>query len=261
MLHSIKTYYEPKLDNNAIAAELNRSIPSATIRLTLDDIKRLEQLVTLPANSKTGWYYVPSDIIEGNIVPIRSLQIQLDRRPSIEGITLYNVFAIDRDMYGDSAGIAICIPNVQDMIFDCHIISVEDGHLCFPYYEELGKEQADEFCNILYTICSFWYYVQIALLHPTIKEVFRHSGIMSDKDREESKDYKKRPLFYQKVKTINMREFDEAVKHSINRKALIWYVIGHWRTYKDGRRIFIQPYWKGALRETKTVETPRERII
>ena len=44
---------------------------------------------------------------------------------------------------------------------------------------------------------------------------------------------------------------------------MLWYVAGHWRTYKDGRKIFIKPHWKGPLRDSKNkigIET-RERVI
>ena len=48
----------------------------------------------------------------------------------------------------------------------------------------------------------------------------------------------------------------------INRKCLCWYVIGHWREYKNGNKIFIQGYWKGALRNAKkNYDDGRERII
>ena len=62
---------------------------------------------------------------------------------------------------------------------------------------------------------------------------------------------------------IKTDELETAIygKHSINRKALIWYVTGHWREYrKTGKKIFIQPYWKGALREAKQAK-PRNREI
>ena len=45
------------------------------------------------------------------------------------------------------------------------------------------------------------------------------------------------------------------------RHALLWHVIGHWRTYKSGKKVFVQPYWKGALREVKNMEEAREREI
>ena len=45
------------------------------------------------------------------------------------------------------------------------------------------------------------------------------------------------------------------------RHTLVWYVIGHWRNYGSGKRVFIQPYWKGALRNLKMSLDGRDREI
>jgi len=48
---------------------------------------------------------------------------------------------------------------------------------------------------------------------------------------------------------------------SYTRKCGSWYVVGHWRTYKTGKKIFIQPYWKGPLREFRRSNSDRIREI
>jgi hypothetical protein len=55
-------------------------------------------------------------------------------------------------------------------------------------------------------------------------------------------------------------------KRGFIRRSMIWYVTGHWREYKKtGKRIFIQGYWKGALRDMKSTAfqnlEPREREL
>ena len=58
-------------------------------------------------------------------------------------------------------------------------------------------------------------------------------------------------------------ESDERIKKIFTRKTQCWYVTGHWRNQatKDGhRKIFIQGYWKGISRDTKTAD-PREREL
>ena len=228
--------------------------PSTVIRITGEDFDRLQRLIPLHGES------LPSDIIEADIVPIRSLSIDLDWRPDIPFVQRCDVFVIYGDF--DNAALAIFMTDQKTQRRGMNIAYIDNGKLYLKVPEQEEKPEGfDTYLAVNRTVINAWYRIQVALLHPTIKEVFRHSGIMSDADREESKDYKKRPLYYQKVKTINQREFDEAVKRNIVRKTLIWYVIGHWRNYKDGRRIFIQPYWKGALRETKMTEVPRERVI
>ena len=232
--------------------------PSTIIRITPDDINRLNKIVNIHEN------YIPSDIIEANIIPIHSLAIDFDVREQFGRILRFDVVALDAEEKRSSNDALMVIPYIHGRIAEsgATLIRINDGRLQAFWDSRIWEDEAKDFhFALISNIIVGWYCIQVALLHPTIKEVFRRSGIMSDKDREEIKDYKKRPLFYQKVKTINQREFDDAVKRSINRKTLIWYVIGHWRNYKDGRRIFIQPYWKGALRETKMTEVPRERVI
>ena len=41
-----------------------------------------------------------------------------------------------------------------------------------------------------------------------------------------------------------------------------WYVIGHYRHYKNGKTGWVNGYWKGALRETKkSFDEGRQRIL
>lgn len=245
----------PNRDWSRAREEVEKSSVSTIIRIAIDDVLRLQNLIPLPDNK------VPSDIVEANLVPIRNLAIELDYRGvhPINEIYRFDVFALDREKFNDDNAVAIVRHEHGNRY--ATILCVLDGLLQVELRDDADEDEIEKDLVVIGVLMSIWYRIQVSLLHPTIKEVFRHSGIMSDKDREESKDYKKRPLYYQKVKTINQREFDEAVKRNIVRKTLIWYVIGHWRNYKDGRRIFIQPYWKGALRETKMTETPRERVI
>jgi hypothetical protein len=42
---------------------------------------------------------------------------------------------------------------------------------------------------------------------------------------------------------------------------MLWWVIGHWREYKNGKRVFIKGYWKGPGRYSKISPQERERIV
>jgi len=111
-----------------------------------------------------------------------------------------------------------------------------------------------------------WYGIQIALLHPTVKEVFRNPRTAILKDSKTDKKRKKNKVRYIKEHIINAEELDKLIygesdKRTIKRHALVWYVIGHWRTLKNGNTIFVKPYWKGALRELKKPMPERERVI
>lgn len=148
--------------------------------------------------------------------------------------------------------------------------------------------------NLGASLLETWYGLQIALLHPVVRTIFTNSrrvAAMSDTEPVQGKQKSKLPskpakrkVMYIKEYIINAAELDEAIfgkadgttidtikpdatnpgtpePRQQKRHALIWYVIGHWRSYADGRRIFIKPYWKGELRELKMSSEAREREI
>lgn len=114
-----------------------------------------------------------------------------------------------------------------------------------------------------------WYTVQVLLLHPVIKERLfvqgnkeklrtNNSEIIGNANS--SKKSRKR-----KAKYVRYKSLDESLfKSEIIRKrhTLCWYVIGHYRHYKNGSKTFVHGYWKGPLRELKkNLDEGRERIL
>lgn len=111
---------------------------------------------------------------------------------------------------------------------------------------------------------STWYSIQVSLLHPQIKEIYERPNKVPIHPRNSGKT-KSRKVKYFRVHKLKLSDIENALsgeeKH-INRKCLCWYVIGHWREYTGGKKVFIQGYWKGALRELKkNMDDGRERVI
>ena len=115
------------------------------------------------------------------------------------------------------------------------------------------------------TLLADWYGIQLALLHPSVKEVFSNPKITKVHERIGTGKDRKRRTRYVRTHTIN--EGDIKAKNSlgnshIHRKTLAWWVIGHQRHYKNGKTRFINGYWKGPLREAKrNFDEGRDRII
>ena len=110
---------------------------------------------------------------------------------------------------------------------------------------------------------SVWYGIQVALLHPQVKNIFSSPRVLKEKVSKEERKYNGHKIYrYVKYHVINKDELETVLhgKGEFHRKALIWYVTGHWRQYKNGNSTFIQGYWKGALRATKKTEV-RDREI
>jgi hypothetical protein len=116
------------------------------------------------------------------------------------------------------------------------------------------KMLAESMKRLAFMYLETWYGIQIALLHPAVKDVFSNPTIDAVHNQQNRKG-KKRKTTYVKKHILTLENL-ESVSQShearkINRKCLAWYVIGHWRTYKGGKTVFIMPYWKGVLRDLK----------
>lgn len=129
----------------------------------------------------------------------------------------------------------------------------------------LGADAGGHFIRELKQAISTLYAVECFLLNPVVMEVFKRNSAPTPVDiNKHSKSPKKQKIKYVKRHVINANEIDEAFeKRGFVRKSMIWYVTGHWREYKNGKRIFIQGYWKGALRHSKDTAfknlEPRDR--
>ena len=123
----------------------------------------------------------------------------------------------------------------------------------------------DDMTSYFSVVMKAWYGIQIALLHPQIKSVFQNPSTIAVSPQGTKKKHKrgKRKTVYVKRHVINADDLVRTTAGaSVERHTLVWYVIGHWRTYKNsGKKIFIKPYWKGPLRELKQNLDERERVI
>ena len=108
-----------------------------------------------------------------------------------------------------------------------------------------------------------------------MREVFKKpTRIKNNEYRKANQTELRNIVKYIKVHYLEPQELDKALygecdesenanglKRATKRRALVWYVIGHWRTRGNGKKIFVRPYWKGALREIKKAIPERGREI
>lgn len=113
-----------------------------------------------------------------------------------------------------------------------------------------------------------FYSVNAALLNPVIVDVYNNkTSRIPDRSITAKKPTKRGKIRYIKRHFITVDDVDKAFEQKgFQRHAMIWYVTGHWREYsKTGKRVFIQGYWKGALRHMKDTAfqnlEPREREL
>ena len=108
---------------------------------------------------------------------------------------------------------------------------------------------------------KLWQGVQLALLHPKLKVIFSNGKRVKEYSRVNKNSKRERVVKYIKRHYIYEGDIEHTVKE-ITRHCKVWYVIGHWRHYKDGKSVYINGYWKGEMRELKrNLDGDRTRLI
>lgn len=272
--------------------KLERSPPSDVIQLTHETDLLLADLWVAPQNKATDFRtatLIPSDLLISGTVPLLDCKIMVSEHTEEHGpmtaefrVKIFTDYhASLRDDKVVRVGILqIHIPNgsvctvplvagngvnhiswvSNEWWRECERLYPSDGIVTARLLEHLDK--------IAFMCLATWYGIQIALLHPVVKNVFSTPARIPQKTKttKAKKHGKRTPVKYVKRHIINQTELKELVygkpdgKH-YRRKALIWHVIGHWRTYKNGHKVFIQPYWKGSLRDTGHPKSRERELI
>ncbi len=277
-------------DNAKLLHDLSQTSPSDTIRLTKAGDMKIRDLWEVGNEDRVSamGITIPSDIFYAGTVPLLDCNIEVDER-SDGGvickcrIVVYEDYAerIQNEPDGHAVRVGAAIMDFENgasLIEEIIVAHGVDSIATHPMrgYRNMGDTLRKHISsNVTHLECSkmfagyleTWYGIQIALLHPIVKDVFQKSKNVPI-SRTKSRVSKRRYIVkYIKQHIIDADELDEAIYGkptsgcTIKRKALVWYVIGHWRTYQDGRKAFVKPYWKGALRDIKMNLEDRERQI
>lgn len=268
---------------------LERSIPSDVIYLTHKSDKMLTDLWSIPQSKSTGCkqVYVPSDLFQVGTVPLLDCKIIIDETNDLVDGLITTVRVKIFPEYQDWLKNA---PDDVDVLVGVVSLDVPKGYVALPLCmsqseEKLGfigeglimidgkaeiSSKASVAMDVMWQCLTTWYGIQIALLHPVVHNIFRNPGrsaVEKSSRKQKSKKHRKSsPVKYVKKHIINQNElqnlvYGESGSKTYQRKALVWYVIGHWRTYKNGKRVFVQPHWKGALRDTNLTQSREREIV
>lgn len=261
-------------ENAEIVTKINASSVTDKIKMTSKEDSFIMDL--WEHNLDKRRLVIPSDLFFANTIPLMDCQISVSDEI---GSVKYRVVVFDdyADSIERSNGNPVCVGAVipqtigVDIFFPICVVKGVDFIVGVPagYMNERSKEQARSLTRLQQTklVISFletWYGIQIALLHPNIKDVFLHSSTASRIEMKRRERKEKRHVKYVKKHIVNIDDLIRCAEETKRiKKCLAWYVIGHWRHYKDGKKVFVKPYWKGALRKLKgkTEEDIRERKI
>lgn len=295
--NSIGVQFLTEQMNDWILEKLSISNPSDNIKLTRDSDSKLTSLWT--NGNKThvvnDKLYIPSDLFFAETIPLMDCKIIIDERGHIingmngiickyrvsifddykhiidnqpeNDVVIVGAVIMEWDEVNGNLFLPICVTKGIDFILF--------GGVGWNKIRQSAKDNLSKNKSLAMmqqwgiSMLETWYGIQIALLHPTVREVFKNpKTIPEHKETNTNKKKRKNKVRYVKSHVLDPIELDKLIygetqgdKKTIKRQALVWYVIGHWRTYKDGKKVFVQPYWKGALRELKKAMPEREREI
>lgn len=113
-----------------------------------------------------------------------------------------------------------------------------------------------------------WYCIQLTLLNPPTKVIYeklREESTTSMKTTYNTKRKKNKVYYIKKIYLDPKENFGEKDSEKYKKSCPFWRVIGHWRTYKNGKKVFIKSYWKGKSRnfipKSFHEDEMRERVI
>jgi len=284
-IYDMEVPYMSDKDTADIIKEVDKSQPSDKICITnVED----QQLIDL-WKSGTKMNGIPADLFFANSIPLLDCRIVVDERPKGGIIISYRVVIFEDypkkiEIAGMNESVivgAVLIPitgRKGEFLIPLVVVKGVDrlaiAPIAFKDTSETFKKdfkskiRNGEFIDSINSFIGTWYGIQIALLHPDVKEVFQKPQEIRDYDspKNNSNGNKKPKLRYIKKHVINKDDLEKRIYETSGspkreRKVLLFHVIGHWRTYKNGKKIFIQPYWKGKLRNVKGLVEEREREI
>ena len=271
-----------KEESEELWRDVNKSRPSDSIFLTAADDDRIREVWKESVKEKDN---IPSDLFFSGDIPLMDCEITVDETdiPREKGggeVVTYRVVVFPDYKERIANGGEDDAVRVASLVFSqgnrhvMHPIAVVKGFDYLltgsPGFHGIQKPQIQESVSALipaaYSCISTWYGIQISLLHPTIKEVFAHPKEVRVYDPDSKGKKRKRRTRYIKRHVIKSDEIEETLyggdSRPFNRHTLVWYVIGHWRHYANGNKVFIKGYWKGVLRELKrNIDDGRDRQI
>lgn len=274
---SIKCLTSPK-DDMLDALEVSGDLPSDRVYISQDAV---EELKTLWLKDDISDYarYVPSDIIFAKKLSILDMEIVIDENPksliqpmrvviSENYQDLLDKYADDDKVItigclivpiggSDKNGFVFSIGVLPG--FDCICIDMEPA--MYGLQQNLHNAFFDKFrpheggmlrvCTIL---MQYWYSIQLSMLHPVTKMLYEHKHKI--KDRRKYMLGKKCDKLVRPINTVHITldEIRDVYKSANYNNHANYYVIGHWRTYKTGKKTFVSPYWKGEIANSQELK-------
>lgn len=267
-------------ENTLFWLKSQETMPTDEIVLeTFEDGKKLSTFWMPPGYTSKG---TPADLIFNKTVPLTDIVLNFRQFGKLEGKYIPVSFRVF--LYDDYQRIVDKVKSIKDSIAIIGGIiprfkyetkkskKQKERQVAYPIcigsdtdflmvintaYKNCDRSEVVAFpIHALHTwntvILNTFYGCQLALLNPIIEKVFVKAKEHPIEERKISngQSNKQRKIMY--IKRYYIRE-SEIVKtidsyKTHNMRCPLWWVIGHRRSYKSGKTIWIAGYWKGADR-------------
>ena len=208
---------------------------------------------------------ISADIFLQDNIPLKDLTLNFvfDKKTISTLVYIFEKDDIEKIEHNNGESKAIGLMVLNEEITNLIYCDTKEARLFVIPQPELDSIENTDALNKMLAV---WYRVQLLLLHPRAELIERKAK--REKLHGKAKidmQYNPRRVKYIKKYYITPEDIDLVIngehKQTYQRKCLSWYVIGHWREYKNGKKVFIQGYWKGQLRSLKQNLDERERIL
>ncbi len=279
-----KVRYMTKQECDDLWKDICKSRPSDSIFLKGEDDIKLCSAWRKSVKEEYGG--IPSDLFFADGIPLMDCEITVDERDIPPESGGGNIVSYRVVIFPDYKERIMQAPD-EPVTVGSIVVTAKDRHILVPIivlkgfdymlsscigYHNLPEQYVDKYLTVSElsqmknALLSTWYGIQISLLHPKVKEVFSHHSRVRTYDSASKGKKRKRTTRYIRTHVIKGDEVEEAIcggsGRQINRHTLVWYVIGHWRHYSNGTKVFVKGYWKGTLRNLKqNIDKGRNRII
>ena len=141
----------------------------------------------------------------------------------------------------------------QLLLFGLGLMNIEEDIYQVTIYW-FGNVKSDYHDNVVRTLLGYFYAQwafhtcpeRIIEVRPGDPDPFEEESSTEKKPR---KDYARRPSQASIARKIYIRDYPSDKKRAIERRCRCWYVHGFMRTYKNGKQVWIDGYFKGPDRD------------
>lgn len=223
---------------------------------------------------------IPNGIVIENTIPIKDITLKHDLSKNKYRLVIFeDANWILMNKTTTIIGIVLGYVDTYTYVFPIVMTETELGiELSNSFLYRYGKITKHAYDGKLYIhlfaellgdvvwYLNIWYAIQVTLLNPLIQ--FRtKEGKIAVQQKSRSGKKKSPKIKYYKTIYIESEELDQFFdkKEDENGKThyhcLMWYVTGHWRHYANGKKVFIQGYWKGEGRFSGIEAETRQREL